>query len=85
MNTLSSGNDDHAHRQNVGGRSSHDDREMQNALADVINMPVDKGRFVTRTPEEPFRLTFVDVTCLLINRTIGMSPSLRRNQVLAPE
>lgn len=40
-------------------------------LTTVLNMPIDKNRIVTRAPEEPFRLTFVDVTCLLVNRAIG--------------
>lgn len=47
-----------------------DDREL---LDTVLNMPISKDRIVTRAPAEPFRLTFVDVTCLVVNRTIGMS------------
>jgi hypothetical protein len=35
-------------------------------------MPMDKNRFVTRAPSEPFRLTYIDVMCLVINRMIGM-------------
>jgi hypothetical protein len=42
-------------------------------LAAVIDIPINKNRIVTRTPEEPFRLTFIDTTCLVINRTIGKS------------
>ncbi|KAK2746948.1 hypothetical protein FQN57_002520 [Myotisia sp. PD_48] len=35
------------------------------------NVTVDGTSLVSRTPEEAFRLTLFDVTCLLINRTIG--------------
>lgn len=55
-------------------RHTHHDDGLQddgNLLNTVLNMPVRKDRIVTRTPEEPFRLTFVDVTCLVVNRTIG--------------
>ena len=45
----------------------------ENFLDDVLRIPIDRSLIVTRAPEEPFRLTFTDVTCLVINRTIGMS------------
>lgn len=48
------------------GHNEADDYAM-----DVLNLGVDGDRIVTRAPEEPFRLTFIDVTCLLVNRTIG--------------
>lgn len=46
---------------------------------------IDPDRIVTSAPEEPFRLTFIDVTCLLINRTIGSSiyPAARTRLLLA--
>jgi hypothetical protein len=59
--------DGHPQRQ-AGQGAHHDDREL---LDTVLNMPVQKNRIVTRAPAEPFRLTFIDVTCLVINRTIG--------------
>ena len=46
-------------------------QDEENFLSAVIGLPVNKNRIVTRTPDEPFRLTFVDVTCLVVNRTIG--------------
>jgi len=44
-------------------------------LRAVRDIPIDKNRIVTRAPEEPFRLTFTDVTCLVINRMIGIYSS----------
>ena len=44
-------------------------------LETVLNMPIQKNRIVTRAPSEPFRLTFFDVTCLVVNRTIGIFKS----------
>lgn len=43
----------------------------QEILRTVLDMPIPKDSIVTRAPAEPFRLNFVDVTCLVINRTIG--------------
>ncbi|KAH6991863.1 amino acid permease-domain-containing protein [Fusarium venenatum] len=34
-------------------------------------MPINKKQFVTEAPTEPFKLTYIDVTCLVINRMIG--------------
>ena len=42
-------------------------------LGDIEAIPVNKNRVVTRPPEEGFRLTFIDVVCLIVNRMIGMS------------
>lgn len=55
------------------GRQAHDEglQDDGDLLNTVLSMPVSKHRIVTRTPEEPFRLNFVDVTCLVVNRTIG--------------
>ncbi|KAL3963330.1 hypothetical protein ACCO45_000334 [Purpureocillium lilacinum] len=47
--------------------AQHDD----DLLNTVLDIPIDKNRIVTRAPAEPFRLTFLDATCLVINRTIG--------------
>lgn len=54
-------------------RQTHDEfaQDEEDFLNTVIGVPVNKNRIVTRTPDEPFRLTFVDVTCLVVNRTIG--------------
>ncbi|CAG2012456.1 unnamed protein product [Fusarium graminearum] len=35
------------------------------------DMGIDKNIVVTETPTEPFQLTFIDVTCLVVNRMIG--------------
>ncbi|KAF0638008.1 hypothetical protein FPSE5266_10875 [Fusarium pseudograminearum] len=40
-------------------------------LHQLIQMPINKNHFVTQAPTEPFQLTFIDVTCLVINRMIG--------------
>lgn len=48
---------------------SHD--EMDDIIRAAMRMGAEKDRIVARAPEEPFRLTFSDVTCLLVNRTIG--------------
>merc|ERR1712000_113298 len=55
------------------GRQTYDDglHNDGGVLAAVIDIPINKNRIITRTPEEPFRLTFIDTTCLVINRTIG--------------
>ncbi|KNB12135.1 hypothetical protein FOXG_11788 [Fusarium oxysporum f. sp. lycopersici 4287] len=37
----------------------------------LTQMPINKNHFVTRAPTEPFRLTYVDVMSLVINRMIG--------------
>lgn len=47
-------------------------------LKRVLDMDVNPDRIVTSAPEEPFRLTFIDVTCLVINRTIGLSTQFTR-------
>lgn len=54
-------------------RQTHDEfvQDEDNLLRTVIDLAEDKNRIVTRTPDEPFRLTFIDVTCLVVNRTIG--------------
>lgn len=41
-------------------------------LRGLRGMPIDKNSFVTEAPTEPFRLTYIDVMCLVINRMIGM-------------
>lgn len=58
------------------GRQTYDDglHNDGGVLAAVIDIPINKNRIITRTPEEPFRLTFIDTTCLVINRTIGEAP-----------
>ncbi|KAI8720118.1 hypothetical protein NCS52_00456500 [Fusarium sp. LHS14.1] len=44
------------------------DRDL---LGRMIVMPINKNSFVTEAPTEAFRLTFIDVMCLVINRMIG--------------
>lgn len=40
-------------------------------LEQFTRMPINKNHFVTEAPTEPFRLTYIDVMCLVINRMIG--------------
>ncbi|KAJ4327664.1 hypothetical protein N0V84_001914 [Fusarium piperis] len=37
----------------------------------LTRLEINKNHFVTRAPTEPFRLTYIDVMCLVINRMIG--------------
>lgn len=64
--------------QSTPERDNHESREF---LQDVLQMPVAEDRIVTSAPEEPFRLTFIDVTCLLVNRAIGMYSNPRCHRV----
>ncbi|RSL89285.1 hypothetical protein CEP51_001288 [Fusarium floridanum] len=58
-----------------GGRSRQPPNganPKERSLAQVLgDMPIDKNSFVTEAPTEPFRLTYIDVMCLVINRMIG--------------
>lgn len=57
-----------------GPSGPHDPREAQptrSFIHDAMALDVGDDRIVTRAPAEPFRLTFLDATCLVINRTIG--------------
>ena len=69
MEHLSYTHDDGPSRLPVPEDAQYDD----DLLSTVLRMPIDKNRIVTRVPVEPFRLTFLDATCLVINRTIGWS------------
>ncbi|GKU13078.1 unnamed protein product, partial [Fusarium langsethiae] len=40
-------------------------------MDDLRDMPINKNKIVIEAPTEPFRLTYIDVTCLIINRMIG--------------
>ncbi|OAR02392.1 hypothetical protein LLEC1_07098 [Akanthomyces lecanii] len=67
--------------------ASPDDHRGAGGLFDDIPK-ANKDSIVTSAPEEPFRLTFIDVTCLLINRTIGTGifngPQVIMNGVKTP-
>ncbi|KAF4450236.1 high-affinity methionine permease [Fusarium albosuccineum] len=58
-----------------GGRSRQPPNEVSpndgSLLGGLIGMQINKNQFVTRAPTEPFRLTYIDVMCLVINRMIG--------------
>lgn len=41
-------------------------------LQQLTQMSINKNHFVTQAPTEPFRLTYIDVMSLVINRMIGM-------------
>lgn len=57
------------HPRRLAAQGIHQDD--QDLIDDMIGLDIPKNRIVTRAPTEPFRLTFIDVTCLVINRTIG--------------
>ncbi|KAL4728963.1 hypothetical protein ACLX1H_003369 [Fusarium chlamydosporum] len=40
-------------------------------LQQLTQMSINKNHFVTQAPTEPFRLTYIDVMSLVINRMIG--------------
>ncbi|KAJ3519726.1 hypothetical protein NM208_g14012 [Fusarium decemcellulare] len=58
-----------------GGRSRQPPNEVNpnegSLVQKFIQMPTNKNHFVTEAPTEPFRLTCIDVMCLVINRMIG--------------
>lgn len=60
------------------GRSRQPPTEVntnEETLAHMLGrIQINKNQFVTEAPTEPFRLTFIDVMCLVINRMIGMLP-----------
>ncbi|KAJ3490823.1 hypothetical protein NLG97_g5703 [Lecanicillium saksenae] len=48
-----------------------DTEDDDSFINEALNMATENDRIRTYAPEEPFRLSFIDVTCLLVNRTIG--------------
>jgi hypothetical protein len=56
-------------------QSPENDHQDVQAFAEqmIRDNPVVGTQIVTRAPEEPFRLSFLDATCLIVNRTIGQS------------
>ncbi|KAJ6784844.1 hypothetical protein PWT90_09775 [Aphanocladium album] len=55
-----------------GAQPATQDAHDGDSFRDFVgNLGSESDQIYTRAPEEPFRLTFTDVTCLLVNRTIG--------------
>ena len=74
----------HASRaQRQGPEHDHYDHHDVQAFAEqmIRDNPVVGTQIVTRAPEEPFRLSFLDVTCLIVNRTIGQPTVLDNHMV----
>jgi len=62
----------------VTAAPDNDDRSSVltfNPILEANRQPINPDNITTDAPEEPFRLGYIDVICLVLNRMIGNSTS----------
>lgn len=65
----------------VHGREDEATELRPDILIDDLDATTDPNRILTRIPKEPFRLSYVDVACFIINRMIGMLNILSKSSI----